>query len=73
MKAIIVGAGIGGLSAAIALHKAGIETIVYESSQEVRAEGAGLGIGANAVQGMDALGLGRKNRSDGGQTAGSAA
>lgn len=65
MKAIIVGAGIGGLSAAIALHKVGIETVVYESSREVRAEGAGLGIGANAVQVMDALGLGSDLRQQG--------
>jgi cation diffusion facilitator CzcD-associated flavoprotein CzcO len=30
MKAIVIGAGIGGFSAAIALRKAGVETVVFE-------------------------------------------
>jgi FAD-dependent urate hydroxylase len=42
VKAIVVGAGIGGLSAAIALRKAGIETVVFERAQELKEGGAGL-------------------------------
>jgi FAD binding domain. len=31
MKAIVIGAGIGGMSAALALEKAGFSTAVYEA------------------------------------------
>ncbi|MDN4523989.1 FAD-dependent monooxygenase [Fictibacillus fluitans] len=57
MKALIVGAGIGGLCTAIALEKAGIQTVVYERAAEIKALGAGLGIGANALKGMEKLGI----------------
>lgn len=58
MKAIIIGAGIGGLSAAIALRKIGMAVKVFESKQEVRFAGAGLGIGANAVRALQQLDVG---------------
>jgi len=58
MKAIVIGAGIGGLSAAVALRKIGMEVKVFESKFEVRFVGAGLGIGANAVQAMQQIDLG---------------
>lgn len=57
-KAIVVGAGIGGLSAAIALRGLGMDVRVFESKQEVRFAGAGLGIGANAVRALQRLGIG---------------
>ena len=34
MKAIVIGAGIGGMSAAIALEQAGFETAVFVSARE---------------------------------------
>jgi FAD-dependent urate hydroxylase len=58
MKAIIIGAGIGGLTAAIAMRKAGIQADLYESKSEVRLNGAGLGLGPNAVKALELLGLG---------------
>ncbi|RNB80053.1 FAD-dependent monooxygenase [Brevibacillus panacihumi] len=58
MKAIIIGAGIGGLSTAIALRKIGMDVKVFESKQEVRFAGAGLGIGANAVRALQQLDVG---------------
>lgn len=58
MKAIIIGAGIGGLSTAIALRKIGMDVKVFESKQEVRFAGAGLAIGANAVRALQQLGAG---------------
>lgn len=58
MKAIIIGAGIGGLSSAIALRKIGMEVKVFESKNEVRFAGAGLTIGVNAVRALQQLGLG---------------
>ena len=36
MKAIVIGGGIGGMSTAIALEKAGYETAVYEAVKEIK-------------------------------------
>jgi 2-polyprenyl-6-methoxyphenol hydroxylase-like FAD-dependent oxidoreductase len=56
--ALIVGGGIGGLAAAIALRRAGIRATVYERADELRAVGAGLALWANAVRALGRLGLG---------------
>ncbi len=59
MRAIIVGGGIGGLTAAIALRRAGIEPEVYERAPEPREVGAGISLWANALaalKSIDALG-----------------
>jgi salicylate hydroxylase len=55
-----VGAGIGGLTAAIALQQRGMEVVVYEQAEELREVGAGLTISKNAARVFDALGLGEK-------------
>ncbi|MFG1610333.1 FAD-dependent monooxygenase [Actinoplanes sp. NPDC049265] len=65
MRAIVAGAGIVGLTTAIALRKAGIETVVHEQAPEIRAAGAGLGLWANAVAVFDELGLGERLRAIG--------
>jgi 2-polyprenyl-6-methoxyphenol hydroxylase-like FAD-dependent oxidoreductase len=57
MKAIIIGAGIGGLATALSLQKQGIESVIYERAAEVRADGAGLSIWANALRVLDYLGI----------------
>ena len=57
MRAMIVGAGIGGLTAAIALRRAGIETTVFERAGEIKEVGAGLLLAANAVRALGELGL----------------
>ena len=57
MKAIVIGAGIGGLSAAIALRKAGVETVVFERARELREIGAGISLAANATRALNELGL----------------
>lgn len=58
MKAIIIGAGIGGLTTAIALQQVGIEATVYERAPELRAVGAGLSLWANALRALDCIGIG---------------
>jgi 2-polyprenyl-6-methoxyphenol hydroxylase-like FAD-dependent oxidoreductase len=57
MRAMIVGAGIGGLTAAIALRRAGIETTVFERAGEIKEVGAGILLAANAVRALGQLGL----------------
>jgi len=58
MRAIIIGGGIGGLTAALALHAAGIEAEVFESAAEVRPLGVGINLQAHAVRELTELGLG---------------
>jgi 2-polyprenyl-6-methoxyphenol hydroxylase-like FAD-dependent oxidoreductase len=53
----ILGGGIAGLSTAIALQNAGIETLVFEAAPEIKAVGAGLGLGANAIKAFKVLGI----------------
>lgn len=57
ITAAIVGGGIGGLSAAIALHKVGVEAHVYEQAPQLEEIGAGLAVWANGVRALHHLGL----------------
>jgi 2-polyprenyl-6-methoxyphenol hydroxylase-like FAD-dependent oxidoreductase len=63
MRAAIIGGGIGGLTAAIALRNRGIEAHVYERSPALMEVGAGISIWPNAVKALRALGLGEGLRS----------
>jgi 2-polyprenyl-6-methoxyphenol hydroxylase-like FAD-dependent oxidoreductase len=56
-KVMVAGAGIGGLSAAIALRRAGFEVTVFERAAELREVGAGLLLAANAQKALAKLGL----------------
>lgn len=56
-KAIVIGAGIGGLAAGIALHGAGLDVEIFERTPELRAVGAGLSLWANALTALEHLGL----------------
>ncbi len=62
MKAIVIGGGIGGLTAAIALNRVGIDAEVYERASELREVGAGISLWANAVHALDQVGLGKAVR-----------
>jgi len=54
---IVVGAGIGGLSTALALLRFGIDVDVYEQAHELREVGAGLNVSANGSRVLHALGV----------------
>nr|WP_043512431.1 MULTISPECIES: FAD-dependent monooxygenase [unclassified Actinoplanes] len=62
-SAAIVGGGIGGLAAAVALHRAGWTVAVYERSPTRSGIGAGLTLWPNAVRALHALGLAEALRS----------
>jgi 2-polyprenyl-6-methoxyphenol hydroxylase-like FAD-dependent oxidoreductase len=53
----VIGAGIGGLTAAIALRAKGIDVEVYEAAPEPRDSGTALGIASNATKVLRALGI----------------
>ncbi len=56
MKAIIIGGGIGGLSTAIALSRAGLTPLIFEQADELREVGAGLTFWTNGLDALAALG-----------------
>jgi 6-hydroxynicotinate 3-monooxygenase len=53
----VVGAGMGGLATAAALHQAGVSVTVYEQASQLRRVGAGIQVGCNAMQVIRGLGL----------------
>ncbi|MER5457631.1 FAD-dependent monooxygenase [Micromonospora sp. NPDC002389] len=63
--AVVIGAGIGGLSAAIGLRRAGWDVTVLERVAGFRAVGAGLVLQANGMRCLDVLGLGAPVRAQG--------
>jgi salicylate hydroxylase len=58
IKALIAGGGIGGLTAACCLMKAGYEVEVFEQAPELSEIGAGIQLSANAMHVLNDLGLG---------------
>ena len=56
-QALVVGGGIGGLAAALALQRVGWRARVLERSPVLTELGAGLSLWSNALAALDALGL----------------
>ncbi len=62
MRVTIVGAGVGGLTAALALAGRGVRPVLLERAGELGEAGAGVQLGPNAVRVLDRLGLGAELR-----------
>ncbi|WP_405009845.1 FAD-dependent monooxygenase [Kitasatospora sp. NBC_01539] len=57
VKALVIGAGIGGLSCAVTLRRVGVDVEVYERATELRTTGSGLSVMSNAVTALATLGV----------------
>jgi 5-methylphenazine-1-carboxylate 1-monooxygenase len=57
MQVLVIGAGIGGLTAALALHARGIAVRVVEAAPEIRPLGVGINLLPHATAQLAALGL----------------
>ena len=57
MRVVVVGAGLAGLSAAAALHRAGHEVAVFEQGPSLRATGLALNLWSNATSLLPGFGV----------------
>lgn len=64
-RIIIIGAGIGGLAAALSLHKCGINPVIYEAAQRLVPLGVGINVLPHATRELTELGLLDQLRADG--------
>ena len=55
-KIAVIGGGLGGVAAALALHRHGHEVDVYEKARELSEVGAGLNLSPNALKAFRYLG-----------------
>ena len=58
LRAVVVGGGIGGIAAAVALARAGIDVQVYEQAQQLTEVGAGVSLAPNGLRMLERLGVG---------------
>ncbi|MBG0568276.1 FAD-dependent monooxygenase [Actinoplanes aureus] len=61
-SAVVIGAGIGGLAAGLALQRRGWDVTVLERAPRLDAVGAGLAVAPNALRALDQLGVGGRLR-----------
>ncbi|WP_406312678.1 FAD-dependent oxidoreductase [Streptosporangium sp. NBC_01639] len=61
-RAVVIGAGIGGLTAAVALQRRGWEVTVFERAPSLEPVGSGLAVAANALRALDTIGAGDEIR-----------
>lgn len=67
MEITIIGAGMGGLTAGIALKKFGHTVTIYEQTEQIRAVGAAISLWSNGVKCLNYLGLTEQIAKLGGQ------
>jgi salicylate hydroxylase len=58
LRAVVVGGGLGGMAAALALAQAGIDVRVYEQAHQLTEVGAGVSLAPNGLRMLERLGLG---------------
>ncbi|MEU4721806.1 FAD-dependent oxidoreductase [Nonomuraea dietziae] len=61
-RAVVIGAGIGGLTAAVALERRGWQVTVLERAERLEPVGSGLAIASNALKALDTIDLGDEVR-----------
>jgi FAD-dependent urate hydroxylase len=66
LRAVIVGAGMGGLTAALALRQAGYRIELYDRAPALAPAGAGVSLWSNGIKVLSRLGLGEAVRAIGG-------
>jgi len=59
LRAVIVGGGLGGMAAAVALAGAGIDVEVYEQAPRLTEVGAGVSLAPNGLRMLERLGVGQ--------------
>jgi len=60
LRAAVVGGGLGGLAAAVALGRAGIDIEVHEQAQQLAEVGAGVSLAPNGLRMLERLGVGEE-------------
>jgi len=60
LRAAVVGGGLGGLAAAVALGRAGLDVAVYEQAQQLAEVGAGVSLAPNGLRMLERLGVGEE-------------
>jgi salicylate hydroxylase len=58
LRAVVAGGGIGGIAAAVALVRAGVDVQVYEQAQRLAEVGAGVSLAPNGLRMLERLGAG---------------
>ncbi|MFH9574795.1 FAD-dependent monooxygenase [Streptomyces sp. NPDC017230] len=61
-QAVVIGGGIGGLTAAAALHRRGLRVTVLERAPSLQPIGAAISLSPNALRALDVIGLGDEIR-----------
>lgn len=61
-RAVVIGGGIGGLTAAVALHRRGLHVTVLERARSLEPVGAAISLAPNALRALDVIGLGDEIR-----------
>ncbi|MGW3957561.1 FAD-dependent monooxygenase [Streptomyces sp. NPDC004752] len=61
-RAVVIGGGIGGLTAAAALHQHGWQVTVLERARSLAPVGAAIALAPNALRALDVIGIGDRIR-----------